>query len=115
MASAEVAVQKVTGQFSASTSPDQLRRFRAPDLVLRRAPRKPTINGAPVSASGDQTVQPKQTTDYKFTAAGPGGVYTSDATVNVNTAIPASLSVSPAEVRYHKIGEKVDQQGTATR
>ena len=75
---------------------------------------KTDLNGAPVSASGDQTVQPKQTTDYKFTAAGPGGVYNSDATVNVNTAIPASLSVSPAEVRYHKIGDKVDQQGSAT-
>ena len=34
--------------------------------------------------------------------------------MNVNTAIPASLSVSPAEVRYHKVGDKVDQQGTAT-
>ena len=34
--------------------------------------------------------------------------------MNVNTAIPASLSVSPTEVRYHKIGEKVDQAATAT-
>src|SRR5271157_4455266 len=72
------------------------------------------LNDTAVGASGDQTIQPKQSTDYKFTAAGPGGVYTSDAMVNVNTAIPASLSVSPTEVRYHKIGEKVDQPGTAT-
>jgi outer membrane protein OmpA-like peptidoglycan-associated protein len=112
-ASAEVAIQKVTGQFSAS--PAQVNCGESARLTWSSegAP-KTELNDAAVSASGDQTVQPKQTTDYKFTAAGPGGVYASDATVNVNTAIPASLSVSPAEVRYHKIGEKVDQQGSAT-
>ena len=67
-----------------------------------------------VPASGDREVKPKQTTTYKFTAAGPGGMHTSDATVTVNSAIQASLSVSPTEVRYHAIGEKVDQQGSAT-
>ena len=112
-ASAEVAIQKVTGQFSAS--PAQVNCGDSARLTWSsEGAAKTDLNDAAVSASGDQTVQPKQTTDYKFTAAGPGGVYSSDATVNVNTAIPASLSVSPAEVRYHKIGEKVDQQGTAT-
>jgi hypothetical protein len=66
-----------------------------------------------VAASGGQTVQPKQTTDYKLTATGPGGVVTSDATVTVNTNIQGSLSVTPAEIRYHKVGDKVDQQGSA--
>ena len=112
-ASAAVAVQKVSGQFSAS--PAQVNCGESARLVWSsEGAAKTDLNGSPVSASGDQTVQPKQTTDYKFTAAGPGGVYSSDAPVNVNTAIPASLSVSPAEVRYHKIGDKVDQQGTAT-
>ena len=67
-----------------------------------------------VPASGDREVQPKQTTTYKLTAAGPGGIVTSDAAVTVNPAIQASLSVSPTEVRYHAIGEKADQQGSAT-
>jgi outer membrane protein OmpA-like peptidoglycan-associated protein len=67
-----------------------------------------------VPASGDREVQPKQTTTYKFTAAGPGGIRTSDATVTVNSAIQASLGVSPAEVRYHAVGDKVDQQASAT-
>ena len=40
-----------------------------------------------VAASGQQSVQPKQTTDYKLTATGPGGMVTADATVNVNAAI----------------------------
>jgi outer membrane protein OmpA-like peptidoglycan-associated protein len=67
-----------------------------------------------VPASGDREVQPKQTTDYKLTAAGPGGIRTSDATVTVNSAIQATLSVSPTEVHYHAIGDKVDQQDSAT-
>ncbi len=112
-ASAEVTVQKVTGQFAAS--PAQLNCGDSARLTWSsEGAAKTELNGSAVSASGDQTVQPKQNTDYKFTAAGPGGVYTSDATVNINNAISASLGVSPAEVRYHKIGDKVDQQGTAT-
>jgi len=112
-ASAEVAIQKVTGQFAAS--PAQVNCGESARLTWSsEGAAKTDLNGAVVGASGDQTVQPKQTTNYKFTAAGAGGVYSSDATVNVNSAIPASLSVSPAEVRYHKIGEKVDQQGSAT-
>jgi outer membrane protein OmpA-like peptidoglycan-associated protein len=112
-ASAEVAIQKVTGQFAAA--PAQINCGESAKLTWSSDGAPQTmLNDAAVAASGDQTVQPKQTTDYKFTAAGPGGVYTSDANVNVNTAIPASLSVSPAEIRYHKIGDKVDQTGTAT-
>jgi outer membrane protein OmpA-like peptidoglycan-associated protein len=112
-ASAKVAVQKVTGQFS--SAPGQINCGDSAQLTWSSTGAgKVTINDAVVSDSGNQTVQPKQTTDYKFVAAGPGGIVTSDSTVNVNTAIAATLSVSPAEVRYHKIGEKVDQQGTAT-
>lgn len=112
-ASAEVVIQKVTGQFSASQG--QVNCGDSANLTWSSdGAAKTDINGSPVEASGNQTVQPKQTTEYKFTAAGPGGVYTSPATVSVNTAIPASLTVSPAEVRYHKIGDKVDQQPSAT-
>ncbi len=112
-ASAQVAVEKVTGSLNASTS--QINCGDSATLTwTSTGAGKVTINDADVSTAGNQTVQPTQTTDYKFMAAGPGGVATSDATVNVNTAIPASLSVSPTEVRYHKIGDKVDQQGTAT-
>ena len=67
-----------------------------------------------VAASGDREVQPKQTTDYKLTAAGPGGMATPDATVTVNPAIQATLNLSPTEVRYHQVDDKVDQQGSAT-
>jgi outer membrane protein OmpA-like peptidoglycan-associated protein len=67
-----------------------------------------------VAASGDQAVQPKQTTTYNLSASGPGGTATSSATVNVNSGVQASLSVSPAEVRYRRKGDNVLEQGTAT-
>ncbi len=112
-ASAQVAVQKVSGQFSAA--PAQVNCGESARLTWSSdGAAKTDLDGSPVSAAGDQTVQPKQNTTYKFTAAGPGGVYTSDTTVNVNTGITASLSASPAEIRYHKVGDKVDQQGNAT-
>jgi hypothetical protein len=67
-----------------------------------------------VPASGEREIQPKETTTYKFTASGPGGTATSSATVNVNTAVQASLEVSPAEVSYQRVGTKVVEQGSAT-
>jgi hypothetical protein len=109
LASAEVVVEKVKAEFAASTG--QVNCGDSAHLTWHSSGAGETeINGAPVSASGDQTVQPKQSTDFKFRAAGPGGVYTSDATVNVNNAIQASLSVSPAEVRT----DGANPQGTAT-
>jgi len=109
IASAEVVVEKVKAEFAASTG--QVNCGDSAQLKWSSTGAGETeINGTPVSASGDQTVQPKQSTDYKFRAAGPGGVYTSDATVNVNNSIQASLNVSPAEVH----GEGTNPQGTAT-
>jgi hypothetical protein len=114
MASAIVAIQKVTGQFSAS--PQQINCGDSTRLTWSSDGAAQTeISGVgTVNPSGDQTVQPKQTTDYKFTAAGPGGIYTSDSTVNVNTGIQASLNVSPAEVQYRQSGDRVEQGGNAT-
>jgi len=92
-----VAVEKVGGQFAASTG--QVNCGDSAHLTWSSTgATKTEINGEPVSASGDETVQPKQNTTYKFTAVGPGGTYTSDAAVNVNSDINASLSVSPANV-----------------
>jgi hypothetical protein len=55
-----------------------------------------------------------QTTTYNFTASGPGGEATGSTTVNVNTQPTATLTVTPSEVRYHKVGDKVEEQGSAT-
>jgi len=67
-----------------------------------------------VAASGEREVQPKETTTYTLTATGPGGNATASTTVNVGTAVQASLTVSPEEIRYRRKGDEVLEQGTAT-
>jgi outer membrane protein OmpA-like peptidoglycan-associated protein len=69
---------------------------------------------SPVPTTGEKTVSPRQTTVYQLTATGPGGVTRPDATVEVNTAVQSSLSASPTEVRYRRIGDKVIEQGSTT-
>jgi peptidoglycan-associated lipoprotein len=73
-----------------------------------------TLDGAKVSAGGEQLVAPRATTNYSLTAAGVGGRETRTASVNVNTAPTATFSASPTEVRYHKIGDRVVESGTTT-
>jgi outer membrane protein OmpA-like peptidoglycan-associated protein len=109
-----VAVARPTAQLSAA--PAQVECGGSTQLTWSSAdaPRVELSGVGPVAASGGQTVQPKQTTDYKLTATGPGGVANSEATVNVSSTIQGSLSVTPAEIRYHKVGDKVDQQGSAS-
>jgi hypothetical protein len=69
---------------------------------------------SPVPATGEKTISPRQTTVYELTATGPGGVTKPRATVEVNSAVQSSLSASPAEVRYRRIGDKVIEQGSTT-
>ena len=68
----------------------------------------------PVAAKGDRTVTPKQDITYVLTAKGPGGEATQTVTVDVNTRPAATLALSQPEVRYHKIGDKVVNQDSAT-
>jgi hypothetical protein len=65
---------------------------------------------SPVPVQGDRTVSPKQTTEYVFTATGPGGVVNTKTSVEVNTDVAAQLQASPAEVHYRRVGDKVIQQ-----
>jgi len=71
-------------------------------------------NDQPVASTpaGAMETRPKQTTKYEFRAAGPGGIVTSDATVNVDTTVRASLTPTTTEMRYVKVGDKVQEQGT---
>jgi hypothetical protein len=56
--------------------------------------------------------RPRQTTKYEFHAAGPGGVVNSEATVNVDNTVKASLTPTNSEQRYVKVGDKVQEQGS---
>ncbi|MFI5107204.1 MAG: hypothetical protein ACHP79_19945, partial [Terriglobales bacterium] len=68
-----------------------------------------TANHQPLGTlplTGGQILQPKETTTYDFRAIGPGGIATSSVTVDVNKTVQTSLLASPAEVRYHKVGDQ---------
>jgi hypothetical protein len=69
---------------------------------------------SPVPTSGEKTISPRQTTVYELTATGPGGVAKANTTVEVNPVVQSSLSASPTEVRYRRIGDKVIEQGATT-
>ena len=65
------------------------------------------------SPTGQMETQPRQTTKYAFRAAGPGGIVTEDATVNVDPTVQTSLTPATPEIRYVKVGDKVEEQGSA--
>jgi hypothetical protein len=71
-------------------------------------------NDQPVAYSNGGTLeaQPKQTTKYEFRAAGPGGIVTSDATVNVDPTVKATLAPADSEIRFVKVGDTVQEQGS---
>ncbi len=106
-ASATVAVIKPTAQLSASAG--QINCGDASQLQWSSTD-APGIQIAPVgtvASSGQQAVHPIQTTTYQLTATGPGGTATADTTVNVNTVVQANVDLSPAEVRYKRVGDNV--------
>ena len=112
-ASATVAVAKPTAELSASAA--QINCGDMSHLKWSSAD-APSVELTPVGAvatSGDQSVQPKQTTTYQLTALGPGGTVTSSTTVSVNTAVQADLRFASPEVRYKRVGDKVVEESNA--
>ena len=110
-ASATVAVAKPTAQLSVAAAQVNCGDGTQLKWTSTDAPSVEITPIGTVATSGEQTVQPKQNATYNLTATGPGGTATSSATVNVNSAIDASLGLSPAEVHYKKVGDKVVQEG----
>jgi outer membrane protein OmpA-like peptidoglycan-associated protein len=111
-ASATVAVAKPTAELAATASQINCGDSSQLKWGSTDAPQVQITPVGSVATSGEQAVQPKQTTNYELTALGPGGTATSAATVNVNTAVQSSLALSPAEVQYKRIGDKVLQEGS---
>lgn len=113
-ASATVAVAKPTAQLTTTTAQVDCGGSSKLNWTSADAPQVQVSGLGSVAATGDQSVEPKQTTTYTLTATGPGGTTTSTATVNVNNAVQANVQLSPAEVHYKRIGDKVVQEdGTA--
>jgi len=114
IASAMVPIAPVTAQLSAAQT--QLACGQSDTLNWKTADAADTSisDVGNVAENGEQMVKPMQTTTYELVAKGPGGEATQTATIDVNTQPTASLSLSQPEVRYHKIGDKVVQQDSAT-
>jgi len=113
-ASATVAVAPVSGTVSAN--PSNINCSQNTQLAWTSAE---TVDAemsglSPVPTTGERTISPRQTTTYELTATGPGGVTKSSTTVEVNPTVQSSLSASPTEVRYRRIGDKVIEQENTT-
>lgn len=67
-----------------------------------------------VATAGNRTVTPNKQMSYVLTAIGPGGKVTRTVRIDENIQPTATLSLSEPEVRYHKIGDKVVEQDSAT-
>jgi peptidoglycan-associated lipoprotein len=114
LASSTVAIAPVSGNFTAA--PTQINCGDTSTLTWNSTDAV-DVNISeigPQQPSGTQTVSPKKTTTYDFTATGPGGTVTQNQTINVNIQPTATLTLNPTEVKYHKIGDKVKEDGTST-
>jgi outer membrane protein OmpA-like peptidoglycan-associated protein len=114
VASATIAVAPVSGTVSAN--PQKINCSQNTQLAWTSSETvEADMSGlSPVPTTGERTISPRQTTTYELTATGPGGVTKPNTTVEVNTAVQSSLSASPTEVNYRRIGDKVLQQGSTT-
>jgi len=113
VASATVAVAKPTAALEAST--EQLNCGDASQLkwTSSDAPQVEISPVGTVATSGEQSVQPKQSTTYTLTAKGPGGTADSSVTVDVNTAVQADLKLSRSVIQYKRVGDKVVEDDSA--
>jgi outer membrane protein OmpA-like peptidoglycan-associated protein len=109
IASATVAVVKPTAELSAATAQISCGASSQLKWTSTDAPHVEIAPVGPVASSGEQSVQPTQTTNYQLTAVGPGGTVTSAATVNVNNTVQAKLGLSPDVIHYKRVGDNVVQ------
>jgi peptidoglycan-associated lipoprotein len=114
VASALVPIAPVTAQLSAQAN--QVNCGQSTELSWKSSDAVDTAisNLGNVAASGQQGVSPTHPTTYQLTAKGPGGTAEQSVSVNVNAQPTATLALSQPQIRYHKIGDKVVEQDSAT-
>ena len=116
--SATVVIAPVTGTFS--VTPTQINCNEKANLAwnttetLHTAVISDSENFPELAMSGQETVSPKHTTTYHFKTSGPGGIIESAETVEVNPVVQATLTPSPEDVHYLRVGDKVITQDHAT-
>ena len=114
IASATVVVAPVSGSVSANPSKIDCNQSTQLAWDSKETVEADMSGMSPVPTSGEKTISPRQTTVYQLTASGPGGVVTPSTTVEVNPVVQSSLSASPMEVKYRRIGDKIMEQGSTT-
>jgi OmpA family/PEGA domain len=114
VASAIVPIAPVIAQMTANSTSLNCGQSTRLDWKSADAVAVSISNLGSVSASGERTVNPTKTTTYELIATGPGGEATQSAAVQVNAQPTAALTLSQSEVHYHKIGDKLVQDESAT-
>jgi outer membrane protein OmpA-like peptidoglycan-associated protein len=114
IASATVAVSPATGNFSIANPNINCGQSSTVNWQSTETVDANISNIGKVDQSGSQSVSPHATTNYDFSAVGPGGSVKGSGTVNVNTVVTGSLTANPTELKYRKIGEKVLTQDGST-
>jgi hypothetical protein len=114
IASAKVPIAPVTAQLSASQTQTTCGQSAELNWKTADAAETSISNVGEVEWSGNRAVAPTQTTAYELVARGSGGEVTQTATIDVDTQPTATLELSQPDVLYHKIGDKVVQQTSAT-
>jgi hypothetical protein len=114
IASATVPVAPVTAQFAAQNS--NVSCGQGTELTWKTMDAADTnVSGiGEVAGRGDRDVKPTHDTTYLLTAKGPGGEATQSVTVHVDSMPTALLALSQPEIRYHKVGDKIVEQDSAT-
>lgn len=116
-ASTTVAVAPVTGSFAVAPKQincsDPARLAWTTTEALHTSISSQSDTFRELSAAGEKTVSPRQTTTYHFDTSGPGGVIETSDTLQVNPVVQASLTTTP-EARYLRVGDTVLRQDTAT-
>lgn len=114
LASAVVPIAPVTAELSASQTQATCGQSASLNWKATDAADTSISHVGTVAESGSSTVKPMQTTTYELVAKGPGGEAKQSATIDVNAQPTAMLTLSQPEVTYHKIGDKVVEQNSAT-
>jgi OmpA family protein/PEGA domain-containing protein len=114
VASAMVPIAPVSAQLSAQSN--QVTCGSSTELNWKSTDAVETAisNLGNVATNGEKAVSPTHNTTYELTAKGPGGTVEQSVNVNVNGMPTATLALSQPQIRYHKIGDKVVQQDSAT-
>jgi hypothetical protein len=114
IASATVPIAPVSAQLAAQST--NLSCGQATQLIWNSSDAIDTsIAGmAEVPGQGDQTITPARNMTYVLTAKGPGGETTQTVKVKVDATPSATIALSEPEVRYHKIGDRVVEDGSTT-